>query len=114
MYEEYPGHLHFATDAWTSPNHRAFVAWTVYLEYNGEMLCFLLDIIKVPEVSYLSHSSPVAGTDMFQSHTGTALAHSFQQMLEWFSLKGKILTFNGGNVILNDTQTTELDKMDMA
>jgi len=24
---------------------------TVHLEYEGEMLCFLLDIIEVPEVS---------------------------------------------------------------
>jgi hypothetical protein len=39
------------TDAWTSPNHRVFVAGTVHLEYEGEMLCFLLDIIEVPEVS---------------------------------------------------------------
>ncbi|KAJ7309291.1 hypothetical protein DFH08DRAFT_719348, partial [Mycena albidolilacea] len=30
---EYDGHLSFATDAWTSPNHRAFVAWTVHLQY---------------------------------------------------------------------------------
>src|SRR5271168_527690 len=37
-------------DAWTSPNHCAFVAWTVHLEFEGEMLAFLLDIIEVPKV----------------------------------------------------------------
>jgi hypothetical protein len=42
--------LHFATDSWTSPNHRAFIAWTVHLEYEGEMLAFLLDIVELPEV----------------------------------------------------------------
>ena len=43
-------------NTWTSPNHRAFVAWTVHLEYEGVMLAFLLDIIEVPEVrQYLSH-----------------------------------------------------------
>ena len=47
---EHPGRLHFATDAWTSPNHRAFVVWTVHLEYEGSMLCFLLDIFELPEV----------------------------------------------------------------
>jgi hypothetical protein len=47
---DHSGCLHFTTDAWTSPNHRAFVAWTVHLEYEGSMLAFLLDIIEVPEV----------------------------------------------------------------
>jgi len=49
--QDYPGRLHFATDAWTSPNHRAFVAWTVHLEHEGKMFSFLLDIIEVAEVS---------------------------------------------------------------
>jgi hypothetical protein len=50
LLQDHPGQLHFATDAWTSPNHRAFVAWTVHLEYEGEMLSFLLDVIEIPEV----------------------------------------------------------------
>jgi len=37
-------------DAWTSPNHHAFVAWTIHLEYEGEMLAFLLDIVELLEV----------------------------------------------------------------
>ncbi|KAJ7488459.1 hypothetical protein B0H11DRAFT_1720432, partial [Mycena galericulata] len=49
--QNHPGQLSFATDAWTSPNHRAFVAWTVHLHHEGTPLCFLLDIIEVPEVS---------------------------------------------------------------
>ena len=53
LLQEHPGHLHFATDAWTSPNHHAFVAWTVHLEYEGEMLLFLIDIIKLLEVCYM-------------------------------------------------------------
>jgi hypothetical protein len=47
---ELPGKVHFVTDAWTSPNHRSFVAWTVHLEHDGNMLTFLLDIIEVAEV----------------------------------------------------------------
>ncbi|KAF8238213.1 hypothetical protein L208DRAFT_1243140 [Tricholoma matsutake] len=48
--KEHPGHVHFATDAWTSPNHHAFVAWTVHLHHEGHILTFLLDIMEVPEV----------------------------------------------------------------
>ncbi|KAJ7301562.1 hypothetical protein DFH08DRAFT_724124 [Mycena albidolilacea] len=50
LLQDYPGMLSYATDAWTSPNHRAFVAWTVHLQHEGTPLCFLLDIIEVPEV----------------------------------------------------------------
>ncbi|KAI0284144.1 hypothetical protein BC826DRAFT_872328, partial [Russula brevipes] len=47
LLREHPGRVHFATDAWTSTNHHAFVAWTVHLEHNGVMLAFLLDILEV-------------------------------------------------------------------
>ncbi|KAJ7456390.1 hypothetical protein B0H11DRAFT_1650692, partial [Mycena galericulata] len=50
LLKEYPGRLSFATDAWTSPNHRAFVAWTVHLHHEGRLLSFPLDIFEVPEV----------------------------------------------------------------
>ena len=33
-----------------SPNHGGLMAWTVHLEYEGAMLCFLLDIFELPEV----------------------------------------------------------------
>ncbi|KAG6805554.1 hypothetical protein H0H92_014967, partial [Tricholoma furcatifolium] len=46
---EHDGRIHFATDAWTSPNHRAMVAWTVYLHHQGHVLVFLLDVMEVPE-----------------------------------------------------------------
>lgn len=70
LLQDHPGQIHFATDAWTSTNHHAFVAWTVHLEHEGAMLAFLLDIIEVPK-----------------SHTGVALAKAFQQMLEVFGLQ---------------------------
>ncbi|KAJ7016341.1 hypothetical protein C8F04DRAFT_981906, partial [Mycena alexandri] len=50
LLEEYPGRLSFSTDAWTSPNHRAFVAWIVHLQHEGELLSFPLDVYEVPEV----------------------------------------------------------------
>jgi len=53
LLQETPSRLHFDTDAWTSPNHRAFVAWTVQFEFQGEIINFLLDIVEVPEVCIL-------------------------------------------------------------
>ncbi len=50
MLRNYEGKISFATDTWTSPNHRAFVAVTAHLEHNGEPLCFLLDLVKVAKV----------------------------------------------------------------
>jgi hypothetical protein len=56
LQQAYTGRLHIATDAWTSPNHRAFVAWTVHFQYKGEMLGVLIDINDVPEVSWATGS----------------------------------------------------------
>jgi hypothetical protein len=50
LLQDHPGQLHFATDTWTSLNHCAFLMWTVHLEYEGDMLSFLVDVIEVPEV----------------------------------------------------------------
>jgi hypothetical protein len=57
----------------TSPNHRAFVAWTVHLHHEGHILTFLLDVIEVPE-----------------SHTGDALARAFHKMLVEHGLTQKV------------------------
>ena len=73
LLQDHLGHLYFATDAWTSMNHHAFIALTVHLEHEGTMLAFLLNIIKVPE-----------------SHTGMALARAFQNMLETFGLEHQV------------------------
>jgi hypothetical protein len=51
MLQKYDGELNFAMDAWTAPNHKAFVAISVHLEHKGEPLAMLLDIIEVPKVS---------------------------------------------------------------
>ncbi|KAF8144689.1 hypothetical protein K438DRAFT_1631437, partial [Mycena galopus ATCC 62051] len=52
LLRDYPGRLSFGTDAWTSPNHRGFLAWTVHLQHEGELLSFPLDVFEVPEVRY--------------------------------------------------------------
>ncbi|KAJ7832683.1 hypothetical protein B0H14DRAFT_2364670 [Mycena olivaceomarginata] len=50
LLQDYRGKLSFTTDAWTSPNHRAFIAICVHLEWKGEPLSLLLDLVEVPKV----------------------------------------------------------------
>jgi hypothetical protein len=55
-HQEYDGQLNFATDAWTSPNHKAFVAVSVHLEHKGEPLAMILDMVEVAEArKYHTH-----------------------------------------------------------
>ncbi|KAE9403728.1 hypothetical protein BT96DRAFT_814444, partial [Gymnopus androsaceus JB14] len=54
LLQEYTGCINFATDAWTSPNHHAIVAWTAHIQHQGHPLVFLLDVFEVPEVCILS------------------------------------------------------------
>ena len=76
-------------DAWTSPNHRAFVAWTVHLQHEGHILAFLLDIIEVPEVR-LSDTSLFLTDSFLQSHTGDTLGQEFHNMLVEHGLEDKV------------------------
>ncbi|KAJ7598262.1 hypothetical protein C8J56DRAFT_708256, partial [Mycena floridula] len=48
--QEYPGKISFTSDAWTSPNHRAFVAWTAHFQHQGKLVSFMIDIYEVPQV----------------------------------------------------------------
>lgn len=94
--QEYEGRLNFATDAWTSPNHRAYVAVTVHLELNGEMVSLVLDVAEVPKVRYCLQSY-CWWTDIgsWKSHSGLNLAIAFQQILEDFGIEHKVsLTSN--------------------
>jgi hypothetical protein len=65
--------LSFGTDAWTSPNSKAYIAITVHLEQNGVPLCMLLDIVEVAE-----------------SHSGANLASAFAQILRDFGISDKV------------------------
>ena len=51
--KEHLGALSFATDTWSSPNHKAYVAVTVHFEQDSIPISMLLDIVEVPR----SHSS---------------------------------------------------------
>ena len=76
LLQDHLGCLHFTTDVWTSLNHRAFVAWTVHLEYEGEMFLFLLDIVELPEVCPL-YELLYNYLSFLQSHMGVAKAKAF-------------------------------------
>jgi hypothetical protein len=73
MYQDYSGKVSFTTDAWTSPNHRAFVAFCVHLEHKGVPLSMPLDVIEVAT-----------------SHTGLELATVFANMLKEFGVSDKV------------------------
>ena len=92
--QEYPGKLSFATDAWMSPNHQAFVAWTVYLQHEGVPLVFLLDIIEVPEICSFYSVSTYVSSQLFQSHTGKVQAREFNEMLIHYGIADKVCSDN--------------------
>ncbi|KAG2343801.1 hypothetical protein BDR05DRAFT_835910, partial [Suillus weaverae] len=60
MLQDHDSELNFRTDAWTPPNHKAFVAVSVHLKHEGQPLAMVLDVVEVP-----------------QSHSGTNLAEAF-------------------------------------
>jgi hypothetical protein len=68
--------LNFATDAWTSPNHKAYVAVTVHFEKDGVPIAMLLDIIEVAE-----------------SHSGLNLSAAFAKILNDFGISDKVSLF---------------------
>ena len=65
--------LSFSTDAWTSPNNKAYVAITVHFQQKGLPICLLLDIVEV-----------------LHSHSGTNLVKAFVQVLEDFGISEKV------------------------
>lgn len=71
--QEHNGALNFATDAWTSPNHKAYVAVTVHFENAGVPVSMLLDLIEVA-----------------CSHSGFNLATVFAKILEEFGISDKV------------------------
>ena len=68
--------MSFATDAWTSPHHKALVAITVHFEHEGIPICLLLDIVEVA-----------------RSHTRVNLAIAFAEVLNDFGIADKVSTY---------------------
>ena len=71
--QSYDGALNFATDAWTSPNHKAYVAVTVHFEHEGAPISMLLDLVEVAK-----------------SHSGVNLAEAFVNILDEFGIEDKV------------------------
>jgi hypothetical protein len=71
--QSFSGKVEFATDAWTFPNHKAYVALTVHLEHNGKLLSMLLNVAEVPK-----------------SHSSVNLAMVFTDILQMFGNKEKV------------------------
>jgi len=65
--------LNFATDAWTSPNNKAYVAVSVHFKNEGVPISMLLDIVEVA-----------------RSHSGLNLAAAFAKILEEFGISDKV------------------------
>jgi hypothetical protein len=65
--------LNFATDAWTSPNHKAYVAFMVHFEHEGDPVSMLLDLVEVAKL-----------------HSGENLAAAFAQVLKQFGISDKV------------------------
>jgi len=68
-----PGTLSFAMDAWSSPNHKAYIVVMVHFEQDGVPISMLLDIVEVP-----------------RSHSGLNLAKAFRDILEDFGVSEKV------------------------
>ncbi|KAL1936981.1 hypothetical protein VTO73DRAFT_2438 [Trametes versicolor] len=91
LLQEYEGELSFATDAWSSPNHHAFIAVTVHFVLNDEPVSMLLDLLEVAE-----------------SHSGARLAEAFMHVLQDFGVEEKMLGLACDNVSANDVMTEVL------
>jgi hypothetical protein len=72
-HQELDGTLSFATDAWTSPNHKPYVAVTVHFEQGGVPVSMLLDLVEVGK-----------------SHSGLNLASAFATILDEFGIADKV------------------------
>jgi hypothetical protein len=65
--------LNFATDAWTSPNNKAYMAVTVHFEHKGIPVCLLLDVVEVA-----------------RSHTNVNLAEAFADIVKDYEIEDKV------------------------
>ena len=91
LLQDHPSHLHFATDAWISPNHLAFLYGQFILSM--KVPCYVFSWIYLSFQKYnLHHSNPliISSSFFFQSHTGVTMAMAFQKMLKLFGLTEKI------------------------
>ncbi|KAK7015603.1 ribonuclease H-like domain-containing protein, partial [Favolaschia claudopus] len=80
------------TDAWTSPNHRAFVAVGGHWEEDGKRINCLLDFVEVPK-----------------SHTGENLADVLHTVVDDFGIADRLISITCDNASPNDTMCQNLE-----
>ena len=73
-------------DAWTSPNHEVYVAFTVHFKHKGAPISMLLDLVEVAK-----------------SHLGVNLAKAFAKVLEEFGIEDKV-----SSLIVRSSQSQSL------
>jgi hypothetical protein len=86
--QEHEGALNFATDAWTSLNHKAYVAVIVHFKIKGELVSMLLDLIELAHL-----------------HLGLNLAVTFAKILKDFGINDKV------SKVSCEQHTTDLPKI---
>ena len=109
--QEYEGNISFATNAWTSPNHYAYVALMAHFKTQGQPIVIVLDVVEMPKVSCESEWYMQMLTLDVKSHTGMNLAVAFTDILQDFGINHKILSVTCDNTSNNDTMITELGHM---
>jgi hypothetical protein len=72
-YQEYDGSLSLATDCWTSPNHKAYLAITVNFRVEKVSKSCLLDVVELPK-----------------SHTGVHMAEAISGVIHEFGIENKV------------------------
>ena len=82
--QEHIGALDFTTDAWTSPNHKAYVVVMVYFENEGVPIAMLLDIVELAHL-----------------HSGFNLAAAFAKILEDFRISDKVSKLSCGDGVID-------------
>ncbi|KIY61150.1 hypothetical protein CYLTODRAFT_335442, partial [Cylindrobasidium torrendii FP15055 ss-10] len=87
----YDGDIHFATDTWTSANHRAFVAITAHLLVDAKPKSIILDFFEVPEL-----------------HTGETFAREISRVFLEFGIETKVSKGTADNASNNDTMTAAM------
>ena len=82
--QNHTGALNFATNMWTSPNHKAYVAVTMHFENASIPISMLLDIVEVVCL-----------------HSGFNLAVAFAKILREFGISDKASDFTKEKNIFN-------------
>jgi len=75
--QEYDGKLNFATNGWSSSNHKSYIAIMVHLECVGQLFKMLLDLVEVAK-----------------SHIGMNLGIAFVNILKTFGIEEKVRLLN--------------------